>query len=236
MISTELADAVGLLGVLVYLGSYAVLQLGLINGQSYLYASLNILAASCVLFSLTTAYNTSSMLIQVFWIIISIAGISRLFILTRMARFTDEEASFIETHLPSLPKHLARKLLNLGRWIDMEAGTTLAKQNEVLQHLVYLSAGEADVDVDGRHVGESIGGTYIGELSSLKGEPATATVTINRPSRCMLIDVENLRKLISRNSAIDLAISSSFSLDAKAKLAQRNTEFLKLRGSTAPLN
>jgi hypothetical protein len=39
-------EALGLIGVVFYLGSYATLQLGLIDGQSNTYAVLNIIAAS----------------------------------------------------------------------------------------------------------------------------------------------------------------------------------------------
>jgi hypothetical protein len=56
-------NAIGIAGVALYLGSYAALQVGLLRGQSYAYASINLAAASCVLISLTQNFNLSSALI-----------------------------------------------------------------------------------------------------------------------------------------------------------------------------
>lgn len=73
----------GFLGIAFYLGSYAALQLGYLNGQGGLYAVLNLIAASSVLISLTAAFNLSSAVIQIFWIFISIIGLIRIYLLTR---------------------------------------------------------------------------------------------------------------------------------------------------------
>ena len=70
----EIVHFIGIFGAGVYLGSYALLQLGMLKGDSYTYSVLNILAPSCVMISLLTAFNMSSAIIQTSWIIISIVG------------------------------------------------------------------------------------------------------------------------------------------------------------------
>ncbi len=76
---TELSvfDISGLLGFAAYLGGFASLQFGFLDGNGKTYAWVNILAASLVLISLYEAFNLASLLIQVSWIIIGYFGIVR---------------------------------------------------------------------------------------------------------------------------------------------------------------
>lgn len=71
-------EILGLAGVVFYLGSYAALQMDVIDGKGFAYPVLNFLAASCVLFSLFENFNMPSLLIQISWIAISLYGISKL--------------------------------------------------------------------------------------------------------------------------------------------------------------
>jgi len=70
-------DVSGLLGFAAYLGGFAALQFGLLDGNGKTYAWVNVLAASFVLISLYDAFNLASLLIQVSWIIIGYVGIVR---------------------------------------------------------------------------------------------------------------------------------------------------------------
>ncbi|MEM9342306.1 MAG: hypothetical protein AAGA87_04625 [Pseudomonadota bacterium] len=71
--------AIGLLGVAFYLGAYALLQMGVLSVERSGYALLNIAAAACVLFELQRNFNLPSVLIQVAWITISVAGLVRIY-------------------------------------------------------------------------------------------------------------------------------------------------------------
>lgn len=70
-------NLVGFAGFIVYMLAYGLLQAGKINGQGITYVSLNMLAASLVLISLSNQFNLASALIQIAWIVISIAGLIR---------------------------------------------------------------------------------------------------------------------------------------------------------------
>ena len=71
-------EALGVLGVLIYMGSYVLLNVGYIAGQGYHYALINMVAAICVLASLSQSFNLASAMIQVCWIAISLYGLARL--------------------------------------------------------------------------------------------------------------------------------------------------------------
>ncbi len=80
LIDTAVAyDLVGLLGVLLYVGSYSALQLGRMDGNSLRYCVLNGCAATLVLISLFYNFNLASAVIQVVWITVSLLGVYRYF-------------------------------------------------------------------------------------------------------------------------------------------------------------
>ena len=70
-------NSVGLIGVVMYVGSYSALQFGKLDGNSVLYCLLNGGAAGMVLISLFYDFNLASALIQTVWISLSIFGVCK---------------------------------------------------------------------------------------------------------------------------------------------------------------
>lgn len=216
------ADVLGLVGVVVYVGAYFALQLGLVRGQGYLYASLNTAAACCMLLSLTQNFNLSSAVIQVVYIAISVFGMARFYLLTHSIRFTDEERGFLDAVAPNLTKWQARRLLDLGVWQTRPAGTVLAEEGRPVSHFHYLADGAADVAVDAGRVAELGSGSMIGEMSCLNGVPASATVTLTEPSRVFGIDVKALNAYLARNQPVRHELESRFAGHIGQKLMRAN--------------
>ena len=71
-------EALGILGVVIYMGSYVLLNAGYITGQGYHYTLMNMAAAICVLASLSQSFNLASAMIQICWIAISLFGLAKL--------------------------------------------------------------------------------------------------------------------------------------------------------------
>ncbi len=69
---------VGVLGTIIYVGSYTLTQIGWIRAPGYTYSLSNLIAASMVGISLLYDFNLASALIQLLWILISIVGITKL--------------------------------------------------------------------------------------------------------------------------------------------------------------
>ncbi|WP_417523582.1 CBU_0592 family membrane protein [Marinovum sp.] len=68
-------EALGVTGFLFYVGSFAALQLRLLDGNSVAYTLCNIAAAGLVLVSLIHDFNLASALIQTSWVIIGLGGL-----------------------------------------------------------------------------------------------------------------------------------------------------------------
>jgi hypothetical protein len=72
-------DLVGNVGVALVLSAYLGLTLGRLASDRPPYLLLNLVGSALLLVSLAFAFNLSAVLIQVFWIAISLIGLARWF-------------------------------------------------------------------------------------------------------------------------------------------------------------
>lgn len=70
-------DIVGLIGSVVVVAGYFLLQSGRLSGTAPTYQCLNIAGSGCILISLFGGFNLSVALLQCTWIAISLYGIVR---------------------------------------------------------------------------------------------------------------------------------------------------------------
>lgn len=72
-------DWVGLLGTMMILGGFALLQAGKLSGTGLVYQLLNLFGAAGVLVSLLGTFNLSVFLLEAAWMAVSVYGIARSF-------------------------------------------------------------------------------------------------------------------------------------------------------------
>lgn len=82
----ETLQMVGVMGFSLYITTFTLLQSGRLCGNSPLYTSLIVTAASCVLISLVTAFNLAAFLIQASYVSIGIGGLLRRLFIKRRER------------------------------------------------------------------------------------------------------------------------------------------------------
>ena len=76
-------DLLGIIGVVLILATYMLLQLEKLSATSFLYSVTNGLGASLILVSLIYEFNLSAFIIEAFWLLISTYGIVRYFLRNR---------------------------------------------------------------------------------------------------------------------------------------------------------
>ncbi|PSL19960.1 hypothetical protein CLV88_10418 [Shimia abyssi] len=141
MTQETLFEIAGLIGVAFYLGSYALLQAGVLKGNGYVYATLNLLAASLVLVSLFNGWNLWSAIIQTSWIVISVVGMTRVWLLTRGLRFSEEEEALRARHFSHMRRLDAKRLFRASEWRDGVRGEELTKADTPVTRLSYVMPG-----------------------------------------------------------------------------------------------
>ncbi len=68
-------DFVGIIGVVMILLAYLLLQVGRIKHNSIIYSLLNCLGALLILVSLYFEFNLSAFILEFFWLVISLYGL-----------------------------------------------------------------------------------------------------------------------------------------------------------------
>ena len=74
-----LLDLLGNIGVIVLMVTYLMLQLNKLSSEALAYSVLNAVGAGLIVLSLTSNFNLSALMVEVFWVLISCVGIYRYF-------------------------------------------------------------------------------------------------------------------------------------------------------------
>ncbi|WP_299947534.1 hypothetical protein [uncultured Ruegeria sp.] len=77
-------DAIGSFGALIVVAAYFATQMRMMNSDDLAFPVVNLIGSVLIVFSLMQNFNLASMLIEGFWIIISVIGIIQYFRLRRV--------------------------------------------------------------------------------------------------------------------------------------------------------
>ena len=74
-----LVDFLGIVGVGIIVVTYLFLQLGKLKSEHLSYSLMNAIGASLIVVTLLINFNLSALLMEVFWVLISLLGVYRHF-------------------------------------------------------------------------------------------------------------------------------------------------------------
>ncbi|CUH42999.1 CBU_0592 family membrane protein [Ruegeria atlantica] len=82
--SLTFVDAIGSFGAFIVVAAYFATQMRMMNSDDFAFPMVNLIGSILIVFSLMQNFNLASMLIEGFWIIISVIGIIQYFRLRRV--------------------------------------------------------------------------------------------------------------------------------------------------------
>lgn len=112
-----------------------------------------------------------------------------------------------------------RQLLRGAKWFTAAADTVLTREGEVPASLYYVASGSPRIEKRGEGFAVE-GGLFIGEISWLLGQPATATVTLPAGARYLAWDGAVLRATLDDDPGLKAAMSSILNRDLARKLGR----------------
>jgi hypothetical protein len=68
-------DFIGNIGVVCVITAFMLIQAGRLKSEDFLYPFINLIGGVCVLISLFSEFNLSTLLINSFWVVISLWGL-----------------------------------------------------------------------------------------------------------------------------------------------------------------
>ena len=232
---TEFLSVLGVVGAVFYVVSYGALQTGILKAETYRYSLLNLFASGFVLVSLAGAFNWGSFYTNFFWVILSIVGMVRLWLLTRNRGRSEMDEAFTLARLQGFTEPNISRVLQAGIWRDMDAGEVLANEGEPIGRLYFLAAGKAEVLLNGNVIAQIEPMSYIGEQTCLSGDPASATVRLTEASTVFDIDAVQLRNRAERNADFRSDLQRSIALDSMQKITSANSQRLQRSENGEPI-
>lgn len=140
----------------------------------------------------------------------------------RSGKLLEEERELFDEVMKIGEPGQQRHLKDLIDWRDIAAGDSLLKQGQANPPLIYVARGKAGIDVDGKRVGECAPGDFLGEMSLISGQTATATVTAAEPMRVARFDREALAQLARAAPDVGRALDSALNRSLAAKVLRMN--------------
>lgn len=130
------------------------------------------------------------------------------------------EQRIYETNFSSLSPGEYRRLLSLAEWREPTPGDSLVKDGEVVEEMLLLYGGEASVKKGGHEVARLASGQFIGEMSFLTQEKASADVEARDAARLVSWPQEELKTLLEKYGDMDAKIRGLIGFDLVRKLKE----------------
>ena len=86
-----------------------------------------------------------------------------------------------------LSKRELQRIGELADEVDLPSGRVLMRQGESGSEMLIVIDGSARIERDGEGIAERGAGEVLGEIALLDGGPRTATVTLTRDSRLLVL-------------------------------------------------
>jgi CRP-like cAMP-binding protein len=188
------------------------------------------LRALAILSALATIYYRSVFIIdpvsivwQVIFITVNVVQLVIIALENRHIDLDSREREFLERAFPKVRKSSARALLAIGEWGTPARDSLLATDGLPVEHLQFVSAGRVRIEKDGVPVATCGPGDFIGEMSFVTGEPATATAIADEEVTILSFERAVLQKLLKSDDDLRSALETSFSRNLVEKLVKSNT-------------
>ena len=115
---------------------------------------------------------------------------------THSGGLTGEERSLIAQVLAIEEPAKQRRLCDVITWRDADTGEVLMRQGQKAPPLIYVATGQIAIEHEGLPVGTCGPDDFLGEMSLVTGEGASATVKVAMPARIAVFDRDGLVRLM----------------------------------------
>lgn len=172
-------------------------------------------------FSWRTNDNTS-LVWETLFVLANASQLALLLYRSRRGLMLGEERELLEQVLRVEEPAQQRRLLDLITWRDVEVGEVLMRQGQKTPPLIYIASGAAGIAHDGRLVGVCGPGDFLGEMSLITGEGASATVSVTNPMRVACFDRDALLRLSTGLPELARAFDHALNRGLAAKILRMN--------------
>lgn len=162
--------------------------------------------------------------ITVFWqavfISINLVWSARLIYERKGLRFTEAEQELYETVFRNFAPGEFLKLMRLAKWRTAEPGEMLTQAGQPVDEVMLIYNGAAEVRRGGGAPVVLKDGSFVGEVSYIRGGGASADVAVLEATRLVAWSKAGLRALLARNPAMRSTMHAVLAEDLTTKLTR----------------
>ncbi|QYJ08389.1 Crp/Fnr family transcriptional regulator [Qipengyuania flava] len=166
---------------------------------------------------------------QIVWAIVTFFFVAvnavQIAVLRRRAKrgsMLEEELGLFDRMLGIEDPARQQRLRDLMEWRDVEEGEVLMTQGQTNPPLVYVARGSARVECDGKTVGLCGAEEFLGEMSLVSGQTASATAIVAERSRIATFDRDALAQYARAVPEVDTALTHALNRGLAAKVRRMN--------------
>ena len=134
-------------------------------------------------------------------------------------KMTEEESELFHSVFKVFAEYDFQLLIRAGEWRELEAGVELTHQGQEVERIEFIYKGMVHIKVDNNIVGTLHGGQFVGEMSFVTGEPASATAVTSMPTKVVGWSQKELKKLLEEYPSMGQPIERVFNMDLLKKLS-----------------
>ena len=166
--------------------------------------------------------DTASLVWEIAFVLANGIQLSILIYRSRTGDVSPEEQALLQHVLKVQDPINQRRMLGLLRWRDVAVGEVLIRQGQANPPLAYVASGAASIEHDGQMVGVCGEGDFLGEMSLISGDRATATVVVTNTMRIAVFDRDALAQLMRSSPDIGNALDAALNRGLAAKVLRMN--------------
>ena len=139
-----------------------------------------------------------------------------------ISEWSEEERYLQTTAFRALPNEAFKKLMEIAEWRNIGKGDVLISEHEDVNSLMLIYDGTATVHLEHKPITYVRENSFIGEMSFLTGNPASATVKAATAMRIIVWKKADLYELMAKESDLKNGLQTLFSYDLAEKLSKQN--------------
>jgi hypothetical protein len=168
-----------------------------------------------------------SVLWETIFVLVNVAQLVIIWYYEHHHRFDDDHQHFADNMPDTVDRSAIKRLLDLADLERYDPGTVLTTEGQAVTKLIYIADGIVKIERAGQVVAICGPGDYIGELSFLSGNPATANAVVVKPCRALVFDQQKLTAVIEADAQIRRTLESALNKNLAGKLTRANNQVPK---------
>ena len=159
---------------------------------------------------------------ETIFVLVNLGQLLAIWYFERYNRFTEDESQFAASLPFTVERRAIKRALKLASLRVIPVGERLTAEGHKVDELFYIAAGVATIEKAGRIIAACGPGDYLGEMSFLSGETASATAVCARPMRALVFNQLKLKAAMKADPMIRRVMEAGLNQNLVGKLVRAN--------------